>query len=257
MPAPKNMLKARLTAGETLFGCWLASGQAYMAEIAGRAGFDWCLIDAEHGPNEFRNVLEQMQVLGGLPTEALVRLPWGEDWMVKKALDAGAQSILIPMVESGADAERLVRATKYPPHGHRGVGAAATRATNYGEITDYLTTANDEVCLMVQVESVKGYEALDDILAVEGVDAVFIGPADLSADMGYPGQMGHDEVQKVIKDILTRTAKAGKAPAILSLNDEVTAKFVDWGARFVAVAIDISLLSAALRGKAAHWCGKG
>ena len=255
MPAPANTLKSRLAAGETLHGLWLSSGLAYMADIAGGAGFDWCLVDGEHGPGDFSDIVGQVQMLRGHDTETVVRVPWGEDWMLKKVLDSGAQSVLVPMVESGADAERLVRATRYPPHGHRGVGAAAAAASRYGAIADYISTADAQICLMVQVESRRGYDALDDILAVEGVDVVFIGPADLSADLGHPGDMEHDAVQAAIRDILGRTARAGKVPGILSTREEVTRRYIEWGARFVCVGLDVSILSAELRRTARHWRG--
>ena len=254
MPTPTNRLKARMQAGDTLFGIWLGTGSAYMAELGGRAGFDWVLVDGEHGPNAIPGIAAQLQVLDGLGTDVLVRLPMGEDWMIKQALDIGAQTLLIPMVESGADAARIVSATRYAPQGHRGMGAALARASQFGAIADYTHTANDQICVMVQVETRAGYDALDDILAVDGVDAVFIGPADLSADMGFPGNPKADEVQAVIADTLRRTAAAGKVAAIMSTTDADTPKHLENGATFVAVGIDITLMREALAAKAAVWC---
>lgn len=255
MPAPKNTLKARMKAGETLFGCWLGTGSAYMAELGGRAGFDWVLIDGEHGPNSIPTIAAQLQVLEGLGTDVVVRLPMGEDWMIKQALDIGAQTLVVPLVESGADAERLVRATRYAPNGHRGMGARLARASQFGWAEGYTETADAQISLIVQVETRAGYEALDDILAVEGVDGVFIGPADLSADMGFPGKPGAPEVQKVIADILRRTDAAGKVPAIMTTDDAGTQGHIDNGARFLAVGIDVALFQEALDAKARRWCG--
>lgn len=253
MPAPRNSFKRALAEGRTQFGCWLGLCSPYAAEIAARAGFDWLLIDGEHAPNDLPTIAAQLQVIDPLPPQAVVRLPMGEDWAIKQALDAGAQTLLIPLVESGAEAERLVRATRYPPDGHRGMGAALARASRFSEIADYATTANAEICLLVQVETRAGLAALDDILAVDGVDGVFIGPADLSADMGYPGDPQAPEVRAAIRDALGRIAAAGKAPGIISGEDDEIAAHLEAGARFVAVGIDVTLLAGALRDRARRW----
>jgi len=257
MPAPRNPFKAALARGERQFGCWVGLASPYAAEITGRAGFDWVLVDGEHAPNDIPTITAQLQALAGLDTHPIVRLPVGETWLIKQVLDAGAQTLLIPIVESGAQATDLVRATRYPPQGMRGVGAALARASRFGEIADYVTTANEEICLLVQVETRAGMEALDDILAVEGVDGVFIGPADLAADMGHPGNPGAPEVQAAIADALGRIKAAGKAPGIMSVNDEATPGHLAAGAQFVAVGIDVTLMAQALRAKAARWCDTG
>lgn len=252
MPAPVNNLKRRLAAGETLFGAWLSMTDSYSAEVMGTTGFDWLVIDGEHAPNDIRTIRNQMIALQSSPSDVMVRVPIGEPWIIKQVLDVGAQSILVPMVESGAQARQMVRACAYPPKGIRGVGAAAARASHFGTIPDYITTADDQMLVMVQVESRAGVAALDDILAVEGVGGVFIGPSDLSSDMGYRGDSLAPEVQDTIRDVLGRTAAAGKVPAIMCLDDRVQT-YVDWGARFVAVAIDIVLMSRAARESAARW----
>lgn len=254
MAAPVNTLKQRLRAGATTFGCWLSMTEGYTAEIMGTAGFDWLLIDGEHAPNDIQTIRNQLIALESSASDVAVRVPIGEAWLIKQVLDAGAQTLLVPMVESGEQARDLVRACTYPPKGMRGVGASSARATRFGSVADYTTTADDQICLMVQVESRAGVEALDDILAVEGIDGVFIGPADLSADMGFAGNSAAPEVQTVIQDVLGRIAASGKTPGIMCLDDRVQT-YVDWGARFVAVGIDILVLAKAARGLAETWVG--
>lgn len=254
MPAPNNTFKSRMLGGETLYGCWLGLCSPYTSELAGYCGFDWLLIDGEHAPNDTMLIAEQLAVLERMKPEVVVRLPAGDDWMIKRALDAGAQNLLIPLVENGEQAAHLVSATRYAPTGHRGMGAALARASHFGDIPDYTKTANDEICLFVQVETVKGVNALDDILAVEGVDGVFIGPADLSADMGFPGNAGAPEVQECIADMLRRIDKAGKVPGILAPNDDDVPRHKENGARFIGIGIDVTLFMSAMKAKAAKWC---
>ncbi|MFK7754195.1 MAG: aldolase/citrate lyase family protein [Sedimentitalea sp.] len=253
MPAPKNTFKQRLNAGETLIGCWLGLADDYAAEVMGTAGFDWLVVDGEHGPNDIRSIRAQLTALAACTSEPVVRLPIGETWMIKQALDAGAQTLLIPMVDSAEQTAQLVAACRYPPHGVRGVGAALGRASRFNEITDYVPTANAEICLLVQVESVKGLAALDDILAIEGVDGVFIGPADLSTDMGFGGNSEAPEVKATIKDALGKIAAAGKAPGILATTDAPTQRYLDQGAKFIAVGADVLMLADAARSLAKRW----
>ncbi|MEX0282437.1 MAG: HpcH/HpaI aldolase/citrate lyase family protein [Arenibacterium sp.] len=255
MPAPTNTLKKRLLAGETLIGCWVALADDYAAEIMGGAGFDWLLIDGEHAPNDLRSIRAQLSVLERFDADPVVRLPVGETWMIKQLLDAGAQTLLIPMVESAEQARELVRACRYPPAGIRGMGAALGRASGFNTIPDYVTSADDQICLLVQVESRAGIEALDEILAVEGVDGVFIGPADLSADMGFQGNAETPEMRQLIGETLGRIAKAGKSPGILGMSDGGIERYLSEGARFVAVAADVMLLAQAARASAAKWKG--
>ncbi len=198
--------------------------------------------------------MAQLQVLEGKPdSHPVVRLPMGEAWLIKQALDVGAQTLLIPMVESAEQAQGLVRAMRYPPEGIRGSGAALARASHFSAIPDYIRTANDQMCLLVQVETVKGIAALDDILALEGVDGVFIGPSDLAADMGHRGDSAQPEVRAVIKDALGRIAASDKAAGILALDQDTAADYRDWGAQFLAVGIDVVLLARAARDLAARW----
>ncbi|GGO55805.1 4-hydroxy-2-oxoheptanedioate aldolase [Roseovarius pacificus] len=253
MPAPENHLKKALASGRRLYGCWATFADPYATEIMATAGFDWLVIDGEHAPNDLRSMMHQLQVLHGRDSQPVVRLPMGEAWAIKQVLDIGAQSLLIPMVESAEQARDLVRATRYPPQGIRGSGAASARATQFSTDLDYIATANDQICLLVQVESRAGIEALDDILAVDGVDGVFIGPSDLSADMGYLGDTRVDEVQQVIRDALGRIATSDKAAGILALDHDVARSYRDWGAQFLAVGIDVLMLAHAARATMDRW----
>lgn len=234
------------------YGCWVGMADAYAAEISASAGFDWLLIDGEHAPNDLRSILAQLQIVSASKSQPIVRLPVGETYMIKQALDAGAQNLLIPMVESGEQARDLVRATRYPPNGVRGVGAALARASNFNAIPDYLTTADEQICLIVQLETVAGVDALDDILAVEGVDGVFIGPSDLAADMGMLGQADSPEVQNTTNDLLKRIKGSGKAAGILALSDSAISQAADSGACFIGVGIDVLLFANAMRHLAAN-----
>jgi 4-hydroxy-2-oxoheptanedioate aldolase len=255
MPAPENILKRRLKAGEVTHGIWLGLADAYTAEIAGTAGFDWLLIDGEHAPNDIRTTMAQLAVLQASASAPVVRLPDGDPVKIKQALDIGAQTLLIPMVDSADQARMLVRATRYPPNGFRGVGSSLARASRFAGIPDYLSTANDQICLILQAESVAGMAALDDILAVEGVDAVFFGPADLAADMGYIGRADTPAVRDAIYDGLRRTRAAGKAAGILATEPEFIAAAKAAGANFVGVGIDVTILAGALRALAARHKG--
>ena len=253
MPVPKNPFKAALARGETVFGAWLGLADTFSAELMGTAGFDWLVIDGEHGPNDLRSILAQLQILENSPSHAVVRVPIGETYLIKQVLDAGAQTVLVPMVETADQARQLVRDVTYPPHGDRGVGYALTRAARFSQTKDYGTTADAEVCLLVQVENRAGIAALDEILAVDGVHGVFIGPADLAADMGHMGNALHDDVQTVIMDALARIRAAGKAPGILSTHDPMTNAALDAGAQFVAVGADVLILSHGAQALAQKW----
>lgn len=250
MPAPHNPFKAALKAGKPQMGCWLGLADPYVAQISAGAGFDWLLIDAEHAPNDLRSITAQMQVLAGFDSHAIVRPTIGETWMIKQYLDAGAQTLLIPMVESADQARELVRAVTYPPHGVRGVGSALARASNFSAIPDYLQTADAEICLLVQVENRAGIKALDEILEVEGVDGVFIGPSDLAADMGFIGNAGAPEVKAAVMEAMGKIVASGKAGGILTLDPEMQRACLDVGATFVATNIDVTLFAAAMRNTA-------
>jgi len=242
MPAPVNSFKAAIAAGKPQIGFWLALANAYTAEIAAHAGFDWLLVDGEHAPNDIPSILAQLQAIGSA-SHPVVRLPIGEAWLIKQALDIGAQTLLIPMVESAEQARQLVRAVRYPPEGMRGVGASIARASAFSRIGDYLNTADEQVCLLVQVENRAGLAALDEILTVDGVDGVFVGPADLAADLGYIGRPGVPEVQAAVEDALTRIVKSGKAAGILTSDEALNKRYLELGATFVAVGTDVTMFA--------------
>lgn len=254
MPAPTNTLKRRLRAGDCLHGLWLGFADPYAAEIAATAGFDWLLIDGEHAPNDIRSMMAQLAVLEGKPSAAVLRLPDGDPTKIKQALDIGAQSVLIPMIESAEQAQACVRAALYPPQGVRGVGAALARAAKFGNITDYLATANQEILILLQVETQKGLDALDDILAVPGVDGVFIGPSDLAADMGYIGNVGAEPVQSAVMDALKKIRAAGLTAGILATSEPFVSNCRQAGANFIGVGIDITLFRQGLQKLSAVYC---
>ncbi|MCA0044829.1 aldolase/citrate lyase family protein [Celeribacter litoreus] len=247
MPAPKNTFKARLKAGDVQIGLWLGLGDPAATELASGIGFDWLIIDGEHGPNGLIEVLSQLRAAAD-KTQMVVRTRDDNRAEIKQMLDAGAQTLLVPMIESGDQAAEVVRSMKYPPMGVRGVGAALARASAFNAIPDYLQTANDEVCVLVQVESMAGVDALDAILAVEGVDGVFVGPADLAADMGYLGQPGAPEVQEVVVSTLKRIKAAGKAAGILTSDQKLAQEYRELGVEFLAVGSDVGVLRAGLVG---------
>jgi 4-hydroxy-2-oxoheptanedioate aldolase len=250
MPAPLNRLKQRLSSNETVFGCWLGMADPYAAEMAATCGFDWLLIDGEHAPNDLRSTMAQLAVIEPSPSLPVVRLRDDDPARIKQVLDAGAQSLLIPMIETAEQAARVVRATRYPPDGMRGVGSSMARASRFSSIPDYLGTANDQVCLILQVESRAGLSALDEMLALSGIDCVFIGPSDLAADMGHLGNAGHPEVRATVLEALAQIAASGKAAGVLSTDDAFIADCLTAGARFVGVGIDVLSYVGSLRTRA-------
>ena len=252
MPAPINPFKSAIAANRPQIGCWLTFAEAGAAELMAHTGFDWLVVDGEHSPNDLRSIRDQLAVIDPTDSHAVVRVPIGEAWMIKQVLDAGAQTVLVPMVDTAEHAAEMVRACRYPPEGIRGMGATGARVTKFGAIPDYVSNANQEICLLVQAESRAALENLDAILAVEGVDGVFIGPADLSADMGYPGNAAAPEVQEAIADAIPRIRAAGKAAGILTQTLEGAQKHLDQGATFVAVGIDTLILAKAARALSAQ-----
>ena len=243
---PINHFKRKLKTQQQI-GLWVGLADAYGTEIAANAGYDWLLIDGEHAPSDLRTTLSQLQSIAAYESQAVVRPPIGSVQLIKQLLDIGAQTLLIPMVETVEQAELMVKAVRYPPHGVRGVGAALARATRWNSIPNYYQTAHENICLLIQIESVTGLENLDDILKVEGIDGIFIGAVDLSATMGHEGNPNHPEVQKAVVDAIKRIRAAGKAAGILSTLDEVTQKYIDLGTEFVAVGVDTSVLMNSLR----------
>ncbi|KQW30179.1 MULTISPECIES: 4-hydroxy-2-oxoheptanedioate aldolase [Pseudomonas] len=251
MDMPINTFKQRLRIGEAQIGLWLGLADAYCAELAANAGFDWLLIDGEHAPNDLRTLLGQLQAVAPYPSQPVIRPVIGDTALIKQVLDIGVQTLLVPMVESADQARELVRAIHYPPHGVRGVGSALARASRWNSIPGYLDKADEQICLLVQIESREGVANLDAIAAVEGVDGVFIGPADLSASMGFRGNPGHPDVQAAIEDAIARIRQAGKAAGILSADEKLARRYIELGAAFVAVGVDTTVLMRGLQTLAA------
>ena len=254
MHTPINTFKHALQAGRPQIGLWLGLADAYVSELLAGTGYDWLLVDGEHAPNDIRSTLSQLQAIdsarhalpaGNTSAHAVVRLPTGDTTLIKQNLDLGAQTLLVPMVDTAEQAAQLVLGTRYPPEGIRGMGSALARASRWQQYPQYIHEANAQVCLLVQAETVQAMDNLDAIATTPGVDGVFIGPADLSASMGYPGNPGHPAVQAAIADGIARIRKAGKAPGILSTTEEQAHKWLDAGALFVAVGVDTILLKKA------------
>ncbi len=241
----KNRFKAALVRQEPQFGLWLGLADSYSAEVCAGAGFDWLLIDGEHAPNDVRSILAQLQALAPYPVHPVVRPPIGDVHLIKQLLDIGAQSLLVPLVESADQARQLVSATRYPPVGIRGVASALARASRWNRVPNYLESADAEICLLVQIETRQGLEQLDAIAAVDGVDGVFIGPADLSAALGHRGNPSHPDVQTAIEDGIARIRAAGKAPGILATDETLARRYLSLHCTFVAVGIDLTLLARA------------
>jgi len=245
MDFPANLFKQRLLAGELQYGLWLGLSEIFSAEICAGAGFDWLLIDAEHGPNDLRTIFAQLQAIAPYGSQPVVRPPQGDHVLIKQLLETGVQTLLIPMVESAAQAAHLVEAMRYPPQGIRGVGSSIARASRWGRIGDYAEKANGQMCLLVQVETRAGLEQLDGILAVEGVDGVFFGAADLAASFGLLGQPNHPDIVAMIERGLARVAGCGKAGGVLCGERDLVNRYREAGARFIAVGVDSMLLAAA------------
>ncbi|MCM2654091.1 4-hydroxy-2-oxoheptanedioate aldolase [Serratia marcescens] len=240
-----NHFKRALQEKRPQIGLWLGLCSSYSAELLAGTGFDWLLIDGEHAPNNVQTVLGQLQAVAPYPSQPVVRPPWNDAVIIKQLLDVGAQTLLIPMIQNAEQARDAVRATRYPPHGVRGVGSALARASRWNRVPDYLQQADEQMCVLVQIETREAVKNLDAILQVEGVDGVFIGPADLSADMGFAGNPQHPEVQRTIDDAIARIRAAGKAPGILMANKALAQRYLEAGALFVAVGVDTTLLARA------------
>jgi 4-hydroxy-2-oxoheptanedioate aldolase len=256
MQTPVNTFKRALYEKRPQYGLWLGLASSYTAELCAGAGFDWLLIDGEHTPNDLMGILQQAQAIAGYPgCHAIARVPVGHGHagttLIKQFLDLGIQTLLVPMVDTPAQAADLVRAVRYPPQGIRGMGGA--RASRWGRYPNYAKEANEQVCLLVQVESRAAIENLDAITATEGVDGVFIGPSDLAAALGHLGNPGHPEVQAVIEDTIRRIVRGGKAAGILTPDEALARRYLELGATFVAVGLDTNLLARATSALAAKF----
>ena len=215
MDMPVNRFKRAIKAGQQQIGFWSNLASNLSVEILAGSGFDWLLLDCEHSPNEVPALYGQLQAMMENATHPIVRPPWNDMVTIKRCLDAGVQSFLIPTVQSAEEAAQAVSYTRYPPDGVRGF-AVATRASRFGRVKNYHQRAPEEICVLVQIETQKGLDNLEEIARVKGVDGVFIGPGDLSAGIGYLGDQGHPDVQQVIKTAIKRITAAGSIPGILT-----------------------------------------
>ncbi len=246
MKNPTNLFKAGLKAGQRQLGIWNTIGGNTVPELLGGSGFDWVLVDCEHATIETVEVLPALQAIGQNPdTSAVVRIAANDPTLFKRVLDMGAQTIMVPYLQTADEAAAAVHAMRYGPNGMRGM-AGMTRATRYGQVEDYFNTAEEELCLVVQIETLEGLRNLDAIAQTDGVDAVFIGPADLSASMGLRGQLTHPDVDKAITDAITQLVDMDVPAGVMALDPAVADRHLVSGASFVAVAVDLVLLADAI-----------
>ena len=242
MDLPANPLKRALREGRPQIGLWSQLTSSTAVEVLAGSGFDFLVLDTEHAPNELPAVVAQLRAMAGGTASAVVRVAWNDAVLFKRLLDVGAQSVLVPFVQNADEARRAVAATRYPPHGVRGV-ALTSRASRYGRVRDYARRAQEELCLVVQLETRAALANLEAIAAVEGVDVLFIGPSDLAADMGHLGDSAHPEVRAAIEDAIRRIVATGKAAGILAFVEEDARHWLALGCRFVAVGSDVGLLA--------------
>ncbi|HSA89791.1 MAG TPA: HpcH/HpaI aldolase/citrate lyase family protein [Burkholderiales bacterium] len=252
MNLPENTFKRALARGRPQIGLWSSLSSNYTVEVIAGAGFDWILLDSEHSPADIENLLAQLQAAAPYPTHPVVRIPWNDMVTIKRVLDIGAQSLLVPYVSSREEAQDAVSFTRYPPAGVRGV-AGTTRATRFGRIADYARRAHEEICLLVQVETQAALDNIEAICGIDGVDGVFIGPADLHASLGHPGEIANPKVKPMIDDAIRRIRKSGKAPGILTPNEADARHWLDCGALFVAVGADVGILARGAEALAARF----
>ena len=242
MDLPQNPFKRALKAGKPQIGLWSSLSSNYTVEVIAGAGFDWLLLDQEHSPNDLESVLSQLQAAAAYKSHPVVRVPWNDMVTIKRMLDAGAQSLLIPYVCTAEEAKAAVSYTRYPPAGVRGV-AGTTRATHFGRVKDYGKRAHEEICVLVQVETEEAMKNIEAICAVDGVDGVFIGPADLHASMGYIGETSNPKVLPLIEDAMRRIRKAGKAAGYLTPLEADARRMIAAGTNFCAVGADVGILA--------------
>ena len=242
MDLPVNRFKRALAAGQSQIGLWCSLSSHYSLEIVAGAGFDWILLDTEHSPNDLESLVTQLQAAAAYPSTPIVRVPWNDTVTIKRVLDIGAQTLLIPYVQNPDEARAAVAAMRYPPAGVRGV-AGTTRATRFGRIKDYAKCAHEELCLLVQLETRDALAHIETIAAIDGIDGIFIGPADLHASLGHTGEVANPAVLPLIEDSLRRIRKAGKAPGILVGDEALAKRWIDAGSLFTAVGVDTAILA--------------
>jgi 4-hydroxy-2-oxoheptanedioate aldolase len=242
MDLPVNHFKKAIAAGRQQIGLWVSLASAYSTEIVASSGFDWLLLDGEHSPNDPTTILPQLQAAAPYPVSPIVRPAWNDKVLIKRYLDVGAQSLLIPYVQDEHEAAAAVEAMRYPTRGVRGV-AGLTRASRFGRVADYFRHAERELCLLVQIETRLGLDNLEKIARMEGIDGVFIGPADLAAGLGHLGEQGHPEVQSAIHDAIKRIKACGKPAGILTPDEATARRYIEWGTTFTAVGLDAGILA--------------
>ena len=242
MELPVNHFKRAIAAGKAPVGAWLVSAAPSAAEALGCIGFDFLVVDMEHTPLDTPQMVGILQTIAGTSAQAIVRPPWNDVVMVKRVLDVGAQSLLFPFVQNADEAKRAVASTRYPPDGVRGV-AAMHRGSRYGTVPNYQKRAHEEICVIVQIETMTAFDQLEAIAAVPGVDSIFIGPADLSASMGFLGDMGNSAVQEKLRAGAQTCKRLGKPCGIVGANPEIVANFLDYGFSWVAVGSDLAMLA--------------
>jgi 2-dehydro-3-deoxyglucarate aldolase len=242
-----NSFKRDLLEGKKLIGCWSSLANPFTTEILGLAGFDWLLLDGEHSPNDLQSFILQLMALKDSPSAPVVRPQWNDTIQIKRLLDAGFYNFLIPFVETAEEAQRAVAATRYPPHGVRGV-SVSMRGNRFGTVANYQQISDDNIMVSVQIESRKGVERIEEICAVNGVDSVFIGPSDLAAGFGHMGNPGHHEVQAAMERVLAAARAAGKPVGILAPVEADARRYMEMGVTMVAVGSDQGLFRAATQG---------
>ncbi|GAB3618361.1 4-hydroxy-2-oxoheptanedioate aldolase [Okibacterium endophyticum] len=245
MTLPPTFIERLHAADRPLIGMWVVSGSPVAAEIAAGSGLDLILIDGEHSANTLESIQTQLQVVAAYNVCPVVRVPFGDTVTIKQYLDLGAQNLIVPMVESAEQARELVRAVRYPPHGVRGVGSALARASRWNRVDGYLAAASDTVTLTVQIESAIAVEHAAEILAVDGVDAVFVGPADLAASLGVLGRQDHPSVTDAVDRVIAAAHAAGKPAGVNAFDQLMAERHLSGGAHFVFVGADVSLLARA------------
>jgi 4-hydroxy-2-oxoheptanedioate aldolase len=252
-----NKFKDKIHNNLKQYGIWNGIPHSYAAELCAGAGFDFVVIDAEHAPFSLEQIVIQLQAMSRYPDcSPIVRIPSGDPVVMKRLMDAGVQSFIIPMVESAAQAKNMVEAIHYPPKGIRGVGTALARAAQWNRVNNYFKDANDQMFLITQIESVAGVNALDEIVKVEGIDIIFLGPADLAGSMGYLGQPNHPEVVASVKSCISTIINSGKKAGILSSNKQLIQDYTNMGVTMLGVGLDTILLSNASSELAMHYKGE-
>ncbi|MFB9947504.1 aldolase/citrate lyase family protein [Rhizobium puerariae] len=239
---PKNAFKRALQEGRQQIGLWCSLPGGYVAEAVAGSGYDWLLFDTEHSPGDPLTVLGQLQAVAPYPTSAVVRPASNDAVLIKRFLDIGAQTLLIPYVQSAEEARQAVAATRYPPVGIRGV-SGLTRATRFGRVKGYAARASEEICLLVQVETGEAIERIEEIAAVEGVDGIFVGPGDLAASLGHAGELNHPDVVEAVENAILRIRRCGKPAGILTADPDFAGRCIALGSTFTAVAIDVGILA--------------